>query len=102
MRKPLLLALAAAAALSVVPDLAQAQWVEGGYVVRHVEGPRCRVFREWRHGELRIIKTCRPSYGRWGGPRGYYGFAPGYHRGWDERRWHERRWHERRWHGDWD
>jgi hypothetical protein len=92
MKKSLLLALAAAAALSTLPTLAEAQWGGDAYVV-HRGGGACRVFREWRHGELRVTRVCRPSYGRWGGPMGFYG-GPGYHRGWEERRWHERRWHD--------
>jgi hypothetical protein len=93
MKKPLLIALAAAAALSTLPTLAEAQWGGGGGYVVHRGGGDCRVIREWRHGELRVTRICRPSYGRWGGPMGFYG-GPGYHRGWENRRWHERRWHD--------
>jgi hypothetical protein len=92
MRKPLLFALAASAALSLAPNLAAAQWMGDGYVVHRAAGP-CRTFREWRHGELRIIRTCRPSYGRWDGPRAYGAYGRR-HGDWEQRRYHERRWHD--------
>jgi hypothetical protein len=79
-------------ALMLASSSSFGQWSGDGYRVYPTQAQTCRVVREWRHGELRIVRICRAPayYGRWR-DREFYRGGPRYYDDWDRSRWHRDR-----------